>query len=782
MTNTRAGKEVIKVDELATWLRDNANDLKSYIDTGDLGANSGTVVNVGPGYGAPIGSVLLSALPTAPDQYTVMDGLTRDIVGDFNALYTAIGHTYTPKDPDCLSVIRMDEANEFYDLAGNGNWMHPVAPDNGLSVYYNINTMPLSGYDLTPADRGLSAEQFKFGAKSFKSVLATDYTGYSNCTYARGSIPFRFPQREFTMQGWYYHTGVIGSIEGIIFNLCTEGPYTFGNGETTLRLSAKAGNKIRFFFKNTHGDVITDYSSTTAVLSEGQWNHIAFCYDGMVYRLYINGIVVLGIASDQYIHAGYDRYDEALKQYYDPEHESKDSTSPGVVLSFGGAAFNYNDGLSTQYGNTAYFQDWQIWKKDLFRVATDYTLSDLADTTLYGSGQTESFDGDDYVLDKTNILAGVNGKVTSRLTNLPTISNFTFKVSVKIPVAGTGLTGGLHSGIVFRTTYWAGPEGTYAYEVDVTYNSISIRRGTNSSVQSSVVITNIAHLRLPGEYLDIYIGCYDNTINISWPLTEGGVTQMKSLRITDGLFPLGGGFGYYIATEGGATLTGRFRKAATLYTYPNYVVPTDMYNYKISVPVGKFYVPNGFRMFFRGIDPNGLRPFGVIEKDEIRHHEHMEQVGQGGPANSFTGWNVVGTTGVRNCATSTQATGGEETRPINLGLLPCIKYVDAAAQILIPDAIKTGDVKFNPSGTSQPGWVVVTPTATIGDATSGATARANADAEPLYIFLWETFDNTTCPVSSGRGLTAAADFAAHKTLLLPQYVVSDPLLKAYIKL
>lgn len=781
MSNTRAGKEVIKVEELATWLKDNANDLKSYIDTGDLGANSGTVVNVGPGYGAPIGSIMLSALPTPPDQYTVMDGLTRDIAGEFNDLYAAIGHTYTPKDPDCLSVLRMDDTNGFYDLAGNGNWMHAISPKNLTSPFYNINTMPIAGYDLSAENKGLSTEFAKFGTKAFKSVLATNSAGYSNATYARGSLPFRFPQREFTMHGWYYHTGIIGSIEGIIFNFCAEGHYTFGAGETSVRLSAKAGNKVRFFFKNAVGGVIQDFTSTTAVLTEGQWNHIAFCYDGSVYRLYINGVAVLGNASEQLLFTATDRFDESLKLYVDPEHDSKTSTYPGTTLSFGGAVFSYNDALSTQYGNTAYFQDWQIWKRDIFRVTTEYPLTNLADTTLYGSGQSESFDGDYYVLDKTNVLNGVNGKVTARLTHLPTINNFSMKVRVRIPEPGTALTGGLHSGIVFRTTYWAAPEGTYAYEVDVTYNSISIRKGTNSSVQSSTVITNVAHGNLPGDDIDIYIGCYDNSINISWPLLYGGGNQKRSLRITDGSFPLGGEFGFYVATEWAAPFLAKFNKNIVISSYPSYAVPTDYYGYKVSAPVGKFYVPNGFNMFFRGIDPNGLRPMGTVENDELRHHEHIEQVGQGS-GGQFTGWSIVGCSTILNCATSTQATGGEETRPVNLGFLPCIKYKDAASQILIPDAIKTGDVKFNPSGTFQPGWVVVSATATIGDATSGATERANADTETLFTFLWNTFDNTTCPVSTGRGVSAAADFAAHKTITLPQYIVSDPLLKAYIKL
>lgn len=61
---------------------------------------------------------------------------------------------------------------------------------------------------------------------------------------------------------------------------------------------------------------------------------------------------------------------------------------------------------------------------------------------------------------------------------------------------------------------------------------------------------------------------------------------------------------------------------------------------------------------------------------------------------------------------------------------------------------------------------------TIGSATSGATARANADVQELFEFLWTTYDNTICPIqdstgaASTRGASAAADFAANKRLSL----------------
>ncbi len=54
---------------------------------------------------------------------------------------------------------------------------------------------------------------------------------------------------------------------------------------------------------------------------------------------------------------------------------------------------------------------------------------------------------------------------------------------------------------------------------------------------------------------------------------------------------------------------------------------------------------------------------------------------------------------------------------------------------------------------------------TIGSATSGATERANADTQALFLFLYAADANLT--VSGGRGASAAADWAANKTIALP---------------
>lgn len=79
---------------------------------------------------------------------------------------------------------------------------------------------------------------------------------------------------------------------------------------------------------------------------------------------------------------------------------------------------------------------------------------------------------------------------------------------------------------------------------------------------------------------------------------------------------------------------------------------------------------------------------------------------------------------------------------------------------------RTGDLKHY-FGTSAPsGWVRAAGR-TIGSATSGASERANADCEDLFLHLWAV--DSTLTVSTGRGASAAADWAANKTIALPDY-------------
>ncbi len=92
------------------------------------------------------------------------------------------------------------------------------------------------------------------------------------------------------------------------------------------------------------------------------------------------------------------------------------------------------------------------------------------------------------------------------------------------------------------------------------------------------------------------------------------------------------------------------------------------------------------------------------------------------------------------------------------------QYVDAQPST---SGFSTGDVKLTLKAVADTSWVLMNDT-TIGDATSGATGRANADTAALYALLWNNVVDQWAPVSSGRGANAAADFAAHKKIALPK--------------
>jgi len=78
--------------------------------------------------------------------------------------------------------------------------------------------------------------------------------------------------------------------------------------------------------------------------------------------------------------------------------------------------------------------------------------------------------------------------------------------------------------------------------------------------------------------------------------------------------------------------------------------------------------------------------------------------------------------------------------------------------------LTTGDLKHT-YGTGVIAGFVRCNARTIGSATSGATERANADTQALFNFLWNGDPNLA--VSTGRGASSAADWAANKTIALP---------------
>ncbi|OQW38093.1 MAG: hypothetical protein A4E20_04785 [Nitrospira sp. SG-bin2] len=117
-------------------------------------------------------------------------------------------------------------------------------------------------------------------------------------------------------------------------------------------------------------------------------------------------------------------------------------------------------------------------------------------------------------------------------------------------------------------------------------------------------------------------------------------------------------------------------------------------------------------------------------------------------------------------ATTGEATTGTDT---TRAVTPAgLKAAIDAAIAAIPSvaSVQTGTV-FDYVGSSAPSGYVFLDGKTIGNASSGATSRANADTSNLFTLLWNSMADAQAPVSTGRGASAAADFAANKTITLP---------------
>lgn len=86
----------------------------------------------------------------------------------------------------------------------------------------------------------------------------------------------------------------------------------------------------------------------------------------------------------------------------------------------------------------------------------------------------------------------------------------------------------------------------------------------------------------------------------------------------------------------------------------------------------------------------------------------------------------------------------------------------------VPDdeRFKTGDTKWRFDAAPIDGFVRLNGR-TIGSSISGATERQNNDCADLFSYLWNTLPDSIAPVSTGRGASASADWAANKTIVLP---------------
>lgn len=100
--------------------------------------------------------------------------------------------------------------------------------------------------------------------------------------------------------------------------------------------------------------------------------------------------------------------------------------------------------------------------------------------------------------------------------------------------------------------------------------------------------------------------------------------------------------------------------------------------------------------------------------------------------------------------------------------IPNTAPTDPGAGVDANSIFQTGDIIVAGKNGTRAGFVRLNGR-TIGSAASVATERANADTEDLFEYVWNNYANGQAAVSGGRGASAAADFAANKTIALPDY-------------
>jgi hypothetical protein len=114
------------------------------------------------------------------------------------------------------------------------------------------------------------------------------------------------------------------------------------------------------------------------------------------------------------------------------------------------------------------------------------------------------------------------------------------------------------------------------------------------------------------------------------------------------------------------------------------------------------------------------------------------------------------------------------TIPAAQTLLGTQALINASVSAALLSLYTTGDLKPTHKTTADAGWILWSD-GNIGDPTSGATIRANADTQALFTLYYSSYTDALCPLFTSVGAsttravqgTAAAAFAAHCRVSLP---------------
>lgn len=112
----------------------------------------------------------------------------------------------------------------------------------------------------------------------------------------------------------------------------------------------------------------------------------------------------------------------------------------------------------------------------------------------------------------------------------------------------------------------------------------------------------------------------------------------------------------------------------------------------------------------------------------------------------------------------TDEDGVEQLAADNIPVVGASSGSGSAPSVDATTVLDTGDIKWKYGTGTLTGFVRANGR-TIGSAVSGATERANSDCQELFEWLWN--EDANLSVSTGRGASAAIDWAANKTIDLP---------------
>jgi hypothetical protein len=114
----------------------------------------------------------------------------------------------------------------------------------------------------------------------------------------------------------------------------------------------------------------------------------------------------------------------------------------------------------------------------------------------------------------------------------------------------------------------------------------------------------------------------------------------------------------------------------------------------------------------------------------------------------------------------TDADGNELFDESSITAIGASSGVSSGGGTSTTSSFDTGDMIWTMGSGARTGFVRANGR-TIGNSASGASERASADTEALFTFLWNSIVDAWAPVAGGRGVSAAADFAANKKIVVP---------------